>query len=163
MGGRERGRVCGESTYVEDKDAELGLGRVGPHLHARGLDVLLQLPNRVLERRPRVVDLVHDEDVLPDEVLNLAEGAHVEPLGAGDLCAGDLDLDGAGDLGEGLVEREADGLDRDVGAVGALEEGAEDAGGDVAAAADGDHEVGLAGGEDLGGGLLAELVDLGWS
>lgn len=39
-------------------------------------------------------------------------------------------------------------------AAGALEEGAEDAGGDVAAAADGDHEVWLEGGEDgWGGGL----------
>ena len=52
-------------------------------------------------------------------------------------------------------------MDGDVGAAGAFEEGAEDAGGDVAAAADGDHEVGLEGGEDLGGGGLTQFVDLG--
>lgn len=145
---------------MKHEDAKLGLGRVGPHPQPRSLNILLQLPNRVLERRPRVVHLVHDENVLAYQVLHLAQRAHVEPLGAGDLGTRDLDLDGAGDLGEGLVEGEADGLDGDVGAVVALEEGAEDAGGDVAAAADGDHEVGLAGGEDLAGGLLAELVDL---
>ena len=45
-------------------------------------------------------------------------------------------------------------MDGDVGAAGAFEEGAEDSSGDVAAAADGDHQVGLEGGEDVGGGGL---------
>lgn len=144
---------------MEHKDAELGLlgaANADPRL----LDVLLQLLDRVLQRRTGVVHLVHDQDVLAHQVLHLAQGAEVEPLGAGDAGAGSLNHGRAGDLGEGLVEREADGLDGDVGAAVALEEGAENAGGDVAAAADGDHEGRLHSGEDLGRSLLAELVDL---
>ena len=70
-----------------------------------------------------------------------------------------------GFCGEGFVEGKADGLDGYVGAgaAGPFEEGAEDAGGDVAAAADGDHEVWLEGGEDVRSGGLAEFVDLGES
>ena len=51
-------------------------------------------------------------------------------------------------------------MDGDVGAAGAFEEGAEDSGGNVAAAADGDHEVWLEGGEDVGGRGLTQLVYL---
>ena len=67
---------------------------------------------------------------------------------------------GADEGGQALVEGEADGLDGDVGAVLALEERAEDAGGHVATAADGDHEVGLDVFEDAGSRFLAEFVDL---
>lgn len=45
-------------------------------------------------------------------------------------------------------------MNRDVGAAGAFEERAEDSSRDVTAAADGDHEVGLEGGEDVRGGGL---------
>lgn len=45
-------------------------------------------------------------------------------------------------------------MDGDVGAAGAFEEGAEDSSRDVAAATDGDHKVGLEGGEDVRGGGL---------
>ena len=78
-------------------------------------------------------------------------------MGSGDFCAGLLDLVVGG---EGLVEGEADCLDGDVWVAGLFEEGAEDAGGDVAAAADGDHEVGFEVGEDAVGGILAEFVHL---
>ena len=50
------------------------------------------------------------------------DGGEVEPLRAGDARAGDF-FRGRGGGGEGFVEREADGLDRDVGAVGAFEKG----------------------------------------
>lgn len=148
---------------MEDEDAELG-GVSGAEPLPGGLDVLLELLNGVLEGGPGVVDLVNDEDALADEVLHLAEGAEVQPLGAGDLGAGDLgDARGgvaAVGIGQGLVEGEADGLDGDVGASWLLEEGAEDASGDVAAAADGDDEVRLEVVQDGRGGLLAQLVDL---
>lgn len=42
----------------------------------------------------------------------------------------------------------------------AREEGAGDADGDIAAAADSDYMVSPVGGEDMARGLLAELVDL---
>ncbi len=61
---------------------------------------------------------------------------------------------------EALVQREADGLDGDVGAALALEERAQDARGHVAAAADGDHQLRLEVGQQARGKLLAEAVDL---
>lgn len=95
------------------------------------------------------------------------------------FCAGGFDLR-VGVGAELLVEGETDGLDGDVGVAVAFEEGAvggglvwcggggesvvgvpEDARGDVAAAADGDHEVGFEVIEDLLRGILAELVHLG--
>lgn len=141
---------------MENKDAKLGLGGIRADLLAGLLDILLQLLDGVLERRPGVVDLVHDQDALADEVSHLAQGREIEPLGAGDLCANLLDLA----VAERLVQREADGLDGDVGRSGLLEERAQDSRRDVAAAADGDHELRLEVLEDLGSGLLAQLVDL---
>lgn len=104
---------------MENKDAKLGLGRIGSDPLAGKLDILLKLLDGILERRPGVVDLVHNQDSLADEVLHLAQGGEVEPLGAGDLCANLLDL---GVVAQGLVQGEADGLDGDVGRAGALEE-----------------------------------------
>lgn len=78
---------------------------------------------------------------------------------AGDFGAGDFDFF-VGRGGEFFVEGESDGLDGDVGRTRGFEEGAEDAGGDVAAAADGDDEVGFEGGENAGRGVLAEFMDL---
>lgn len=146
-------------THVKHKDAELCLCVLAleAELLPGGLDVLLELLDGVLEGGAGVVDLVDDEDLLAYEVLHLAEAGEVEPLGAGDLLPRLLDDAVAP---QGLVEREADGLDGDVGAPGLLEERAQDAGGHVAPAADGDHQVGLEVVEDVGGGLLAELVDL---
>lgn len=143
---------------MKHKNSKLSLlihTKLGPHL----LDILLELLDGVLERGPRVVHLVHDQDALPDQVLHGAQRREVEPLGARDLVADLLD-DLVGRVGELLVQGQTDGLDRDVWAAGLLEEGAEDAGGDVAASADGDHEVRLELGEDGDGGLLAEFVYL---
>lgn len=147
-----------DETHVQHKDAELRLGVLAleAQLLPGGLDVLLQLLDGVLEGGSGVVDLVDDEDLLAYEVLHLAEAGQVEPLGAGDLLARLLH----DAIAEGLVERQANSLDRDVGAAGLLEEGSQDAGGHVTTAADGDHEVGLEVVEDVRGGLLAELVDL---
>jgi hypothetical protein len=97
-------------------------------------------------------------------------------LCAGDFCAGGFDFRvGAG--AELFVEGETDGLDGDVGRAGLLEEGPgvvlswcvgnavglrvpENARGDIASTADGDHEVGLELIEDLVRRFLAQLVDL---
>jgi hypothetical protein len=78
------------------------------------------------------------------------------------LCPCDL---GARDLNlsvgtERLVQRKANSLDGDVGVAGLLEERSEDASGNVATTADGDHEVRLALLEDARTGLLAHLVHL---
>ncbi len=145
-------------THVEHKDGKLGL-EVAAHLGAGLLDVLLQLLDGVLEGRAGVVDLVDDEHALPDQVGHLAQRGQVEPLGARDLGANGLDGVVSG-VGQALVQRQADGLDRDVGAAGLLKERAQDAGGNVAAAADGDHQLRLELGKDLRRRLLAQLVHL---
>ena len=143
---------------MENENGKLGL-EVAPDLGAGLLDVLLQLLDGVLEGGARVVDLVDDQDAFADQVRHLAQGSQVEPLGARDLGADGLDLDVDG-LGQALVQGQADGLDGDVGAAGLLEERAQDAGGHVAAAADGDHQLRLEVGQDLRRGLLAQLVHL---
>lgn len=120
--------------------------------------VLLQLLDRVLERRARVVHLVHNQDPLAHQAAHLAQRAEVQPLRARHRLAGLLDV---GIRGKLLVEGEADRLDRDVGAARALEERAEDARRHVATAADGDDQLRVERVEELGGGFLAEFVDLG--
>lgn len=146
---------------MQDKDAKLGLGTISTHLLTGGFDVFLQFADGVFEGGAGVVDLVDDEDAFADEVFHGAEGAEIEPLGARHLGANLLHFFAAA---EGLVEGEADGLDRNVGGPRLFEKGAEDAGRDIAATADGDHELGLEFGEQLAGGALAELMDLvsGW-
>lgn len=136
---------------MQHKDAELGLGVLAleAELLPGGLDVLLELLDGVLEGGAGVVDLVDDEDLLADEVLHLAEAGQVQPLGAGDLLSRLLDDRVA--AAQGLVQRQTDGLDGDVGAAGFLEEGPQDARGHVAPAADGNHEMRLEVVEDVGG------------
>ena len=141
---------------MQDEDAELGLGGVGTNALARSLDILLELLDGVLESGTGVIDLVDDQDALADKVVHLAEGAEVEPLGAGDLGANLLNLGIATEL---LVEGETNSLDGDVGRAGLLEEGSQDTGGDVATTADSDDQLGLEL-EELDGGLLAQVVHL---
>ena len=103
---------------MQHKDAERRLLALAALARSLLRNVLLQLAHGVLERRPRVVHLVDDEDVLADQVAHV-QGGQVEPLRARHLCAGDFDGVGA----EGFVEGEADGLDGDIGGASALEEG----------------------------------------
>jgi hypothetical protein len=141
---------------VEHEDRELrGLGTPASLLCRLG-DILLQLLDGVLEGSPGVVDLVHDQNVLADQVGHL-ETAKVQPLCPGNLGARLLDL-GVGT--ERLVQRKANSLDGNVRAAGGLEERSENARGDVATTADGDHEVRLALIENARAGLLAQLVHL---
>jgi hypothetical protein len=141
---------------VQDKDGKASLLRSTTKLLSSNIHVLLQLAHGVLESGACVVDLVDNENVLANQVGHL-ERRQIQPLCAGDLCAGDL----FGRVGaQCLVQRETDGLDGDVGAAGSLEEGAEDASGHVATAANGNDQVGFALAQDLLGRVLAELVYL---
>jgi hypothetical protein len=146
---------------VQDEDGKLGL-EVAAHLGAGLLNVLLQLLDGVLERGARVVDLVDDQHANADQVGHLAQRGQVEPLGARDLGAGRLDVR-VGRVGQLLVQRQADGLDGDVGAAGLLEERAQDPRGHVAAAADGHHQLRLEVGQDTRRRLLAQVVHLVWA
>ena len=144
------------ATYMQNKDAKLRLGSISTHSLSGNLHILLKLLDSIFQRSSRIIDLVHDQDSLSDQVLHLAKGRQIQPLGAGDLGAGSLDLVS----GQGLVEGQADGLDGDVGLAGLLEERAEDAGRDVTATADGNHELGLEVREDPVGRDLAVVVYL---
>lgn len=135
---------------MQDENAELRLLSVGPHLLSRSLHVLLELLDGILQRRSGIVDLIHDQDALADQVLDLTQTAQVEPLRAGDLGS-DL-VYGAGARvckirhGQLLVQGETDSLDGNVGTAGLLEEGAQDSRGHIAATADGDYKLGSEGG-----------------
>lgn len=145
------------ATYVQNKDAELGLGLVSPQALAGELDVLLELLDGVLEGSAGIVDLIDDEDALADQVLHLAQGAEIKPLSAGNLSTQSLHL---AVVAQGLVERQTDGLDGDVGRAGLLEEGSKDTSGNIATTADGDHQMRLEVGKQLLSRLLAQLVHL---
>ena len=146
---------------MQDENGKLGL-EVAAHLGAGLLDVLLQLLDGVLERGARVVDLVDDQHALADQVGHLAQRGQVEPLRARDLGARRLDVR-VGRVGQLLVQRQADGLDGDVGAAGLLEERTQDPRGHVAAAADGHHQLRLEVGQDPRRRLLAQPVHLVWA
>lgn len=75
--------------YVQHKDEEVGLLALTTELLLRLLDVLLQLAHRILQGCPRVIDLIHDQDVLADQVGHL-QRAQVQPLCAGNLGSGNL-------------------------------------------------------------------------
>lgn len=106
---------------MQHKNTEIRLLAFTTQFLDRGFHILLQFPDCVFQRRARVVDLIDDEHVLANQIRHL-ERRQVEPLCACDFCAGRLDVFVCG-CGEGFVEGEADGLDGDVGAVFALEEG----------------------------------------
>lgn len=108
-----------EITYVKHKDKEVGLLALTAQLLLRRLNVLLEFPNSIFQRRPGVIDLVHDEDVLSDQVVHL-QRAKVQPLCAGDLGTGNLFGVAATQV---FVKRQTDSLDGDVGLAGALQEG----------------------------------------
>jgi hypothetical protein len=141
---------------VQHEDGELSSLSTSASLLGCLGNILLQLLNSVLESCPGVIDLIHNEDVLSDQVGHL-EAAEVQPLCPGNLGARLLDLS----VGtEGLVQRKANSLDGNVRAAGLLEERSEDARRNVATTTNGDHEVRLALIEDARACLLAQLVHL---
>jgi hypothetical protein len=140
---------------MQHEDAEMRL-LVGAKLDSSFLNVLLQLFHGILEGSPGVVDLVNDQDALADQVVDRAQGAEVKPLGASNLRAGLLDNVG----GKALIQRQANGLDGNVGVAGLLEETTEDTGRYVTTTANGDDQLRLNVLQDLRSRLLAELVHL---
>ena len=72
-------------THVQHKYAEPRLGPTS-HVPSCSLDILLQLPDRILQRGSRVVHLVHNEYVFADEIRHFERG-QIQPLRARDLGA----------------------------------------------------------------------------
>lgn len=106
-------------THVQDEDEEVSLLALTSKLLLSFLDILLQLTHSVLQGGTGVIDLVHDQDVLADQVGHL-QRAQVQPLCASHLGARDFLGIAATKV---FVKRQTDGLDGDVGVAGALKEG----------------------------------------
>lgn len=105
---------------MEDKDREGGLLAFAAQLLLRLVDILLQFTDCILERRPGVVDLIDDQDVLSNQVGHL-QRAQIEPLRASHLGTGRLF--GIVTAAQILIQRETNGLDGDVRFARALQEG----------------------------------------
>lgn len=108
-------------THVQHKNAEPRLGPTS-HVLPRSLDILFQLPDRILQRGSGVIHLVHDEDVFTHQIRHFKR-RKIQPLRAGYLGAWRFDRLGSIARREGFVQGETDGLDRDIGRVGAFEKG----------------------------------------
>ena len=74
---------------MEDENAKLGRRHLvlslpfrGYHSLPGGLDVLLQFPHGVFQRRARVVYFIHDQDVLAHQAGHAAQTAEIQPLRA---------------------------------------------------------------------------------
>lgn len=106
---------------MQHKNAKLRLGPTA-HILPCSLDILLQFPDRILQRGSSVIHLVNDEDVLADEIGHF-EGGEIEPLRARDFGARRFGRLGGIARREGFVKGETDGLDRDIGRIGAFEKG----------------------------------------
>jgi len=104
---------------MQDKHREYSLLPFPTQLLLCKLYILLQLADGVLERRPGVVNLIDDQDILADQICHL-EGAKIQPLRASDLGAGNFLRVTAAQI---LIEGESNGLDRDIGLTRALKEG----------------------------------------
>ena len=117
---------------MQHEDAEPSLLLVFPtESLPRRLDVLLELPDGVLERRSCVVHLVHDQNVLANQIGHL-ETAQIEPLRACHFGAGRLNDAVAVAIGlvsigrlpaQILIQRKPNRLNGDVRRVGTFEEG----------------------------------------
>lgn len=103
---------------MKHKNEKIGLLVLTSKLLLRGFDVLLELPNCVFQRRPGIIDLIHNQNVLANQVIHF-QGAKVQPLCASDLGARDLLSITTTQI---LVKRQTDGLNRDVRLTGALQE-----------------------------------------
>lgn len=166
---------------MQHKNAKSRL-RSASHVLPRRLDVLFQLPDRVLQRGSGVVHLVHDEDVFAHQIRHFERGK-IQPLRAGYLGAGRFGGLGRIARREGFVQGETDGLDRNVGRVGSFEKGSggrrwrrsaagrtvekrpswgapKYAGRNVTAAADGNYKVRLEVIENAIRGRLAQFMYL---
>lgn len=144
------------STHMQHKDAEFGLS-LNTELLPCGLNILLQFLHSVLEGGASVVDFIDNQNFLANQILHFAETREIKPLGAGDLLARLLDNVVCGEL---LVERQANGLDGNVGHAGLLEEGSQNTRGYIATTADGNHQLRLMVVEYVLSRLLTELMDL---
>lgn len=109
--------LLGLILVMENEDGERGLLVLTSSLALGLLDILLEFAHRILERSPCIIDLVNNKHILADQVCHL-ETAQIQPLCAGDLRSGRFD----GIVSEGFVERQADGLNGDVGGARLLEE-----------------------------------------
>lgn len=104
---------------MEHKDKKVSLLALAAKLLLRLLHIFFQLAHRILQGRPSIVHLIHNQNILANQVGHLKR-AQVQPLCTGDLGARNF-------LGvttaEVLIEGQTDGLDGDIRVASALQEG----------------------------------------
>lgn len=102
---------------MKHKHKKVGLLALASQLFLSILHIFLELPHGVFQRRPGVIYLINNKDILANQVVHL-QGAQIQPLCAGDLGAGDFFRVSAAQV---FVQRETDGLDGNVGLAGAFQ------------------------------------------
>lgn len=100
-----------KATYVKHKHKEVGFLPLPTQLLLGVVHILLQLAHCIFQRRPGVIDLVDNQDVLANQVVHL-QRAQVQPLRARDL--GPRHFFGVA-AAQVFVQRETNRLDGDVG------------------------------------------------
>ena len=143
---------------MENKNAESRLLLSSPELLPRHFHVFLQLPDSIFQGGSCIIDLIDDQYVFADQIGHF-EGGKVKPLSPSDFGTRLLHRP---IFTKVLVEREPNSLYRDICRSWAFDEGSnkllrgescdwglrqlpQDSCRNVAASADGDHEVGLTG------------------
>lgn len=96
---------------MQHEDEEVGLLTLATELLLCLLYILLELAHSILQGCPGVVNLVHNQDVLANQVGHF-ERAQVQPLCASDLGARNLLCITTTQV---LIEGQTDGLDGNVG------------------------------------------------
>ena len=69
---------------MQNKDENIRLLILPAQSLLRGLDILLQLLDGILERGPRIIHLIHNQDI-PSNQTRALQRTQVQPLGALDL------------------------------------------------------------------------------
>lgn len=154
-----------KETYVQNEDREDSLLPLASQLLSGKLDILLQFLDGIFQCRPGIIDLIYDQDALADQVLHLAQTRQIQPLCPRDLGTELLDIAGsicAGSVGgrKRFVERQANGLDRDVGRAWLLEEGPQNSSRHISTTTDCNHKLWLEVLQDARCCFLAQLVNL---
>lgn len=103
---------------MQHKNIKLGRLALTPKRLLRSLDILHQLAHSIFQRSPRIIDLIDNQDILANQIGHF-QRTQIQPLRAGDF--GPRDFLGIA-AAEVFIERQADGLDGDVGFAGAFEE-----------------------------------------
>lgn len=76
-------------TYMQNKHIKLSRLALPTERLLGRLNILHQLTNRILQRRPRIINLIDNQDILADQVGHL-QRTQIQPLRARDFGSRDF-------------------------------------------------------------------------